>query len=95
MKLLSYFRTPLIERIELAVKQVADCRADVEYHRFMANYFLEERLAIDPHGSASLASEYARLFCKQEEHEEEHTVAQRKHRDAHAKLEALQVKKPT
>lgn len=95
MNLLSYFRTPLIERIEIAVKQVADCRADVEFHRFMANYFLEERQAIDPYISAALAIEHARLYCKQEEHEEEHTLAQRKYRDAHAKLEALQVKKST
>ena len=95
MRFLDYFRTPLIERIEITVKQVADCRADVEFHRFMADYFLEERQAIDSHASAALASEYARLYRKQEEHEEDHTLAQRKYRDARAKLEALQGKKPT
>lgn len=87
--LLHYFRTPLHERIEALVKAAAERRSDVEYHRYMREYYYDERTKITPQTSAADASEYARLFGKQEEHEAERTMAERRHNAAMAKLEAL------
>ena len=87
--LFAMFRSPLQERIEEAVKAAAERRSDVEYHRYMREYYYEERTKITPNVSAAAASEYARLFGKQEEHQEEGTKAERKHSAAKAKLEAL------
>ena len=82
-------RSPLHERIEEAVKAAAERRSDVEYHRYMREYYYEERCKITPHASATNASEFARLYTKQEEHEHEKTKAERKHDAAKAKLAAL------
>lgn len=87
--LLAMFQTPARERIEEAVKAAAERRSDVEYHRYMREYYYEERTKITPNVSAADATEYARLFRKQEEHQEEGVVAERKHNTAKAKLEAL------
>ena len=88
-KLLAMFRTPKFERIEEAVKTAAERRSDVEYHRYMREYYYEERTKITPNVSATDATEYARLFRKQEDHQEEGVIAERKHSAAKAKLEAL------
>ena len=88
-KLFDSLRTPTHERIELAVKKVADCAADVSYHRYMHDYYYEERTKITPQASAANAYEYARLFGKQEEHQVERTQAERKHAEAQAKVHAL------
>ena len=87
--LFASLRTPLAERIEEAVKTVANRRSDVEYHRYMREYFYEERTKITPNVSAAAACEYARLFQKQEEHADEQLQAERKHSEAKAKLAAL------
>lgn len=87
--LLAMFQTPVHERVEEAVKAAAERRSDVEYHRYMREYYYEERTKITPNVSAADATEYARLFRKQEEHQEEGVVAERKHNTAKAKLEAL------
>lgn len=88
-KLFDSFRTPLVERIEDAVKLVADRRSTAEYHRYMRDYYNDERGKITPQTSAADACEYARLFTKEEDHEHEHRIAQRKLNDATAKLNAL------
>lgn len=87
--LFASLRTPLHERIEEAVKAVADRRSTVDYHRYMHDYYYEERMKVSPHVSAAAASEYARLFSKQEDHAFEQLVAERKHSEAKAKLDAL------
>jgi hypothetical protein len=87
--LLAMLRSPHYERIEEAVKIAAERRSDVEYHRYMREYYYEERTKITPNVSAADATEYARLFRKQEEHQEEGVIAERKHSAAKAKLEAL------
>ena len=88
-KLLAMLQTPVHERIEQAVKTMAERRADVAYHLYMRDYYYDERTKITPQVSAADANEYARLFVKQEEHEAEGKTATRKFDAATAKVEAL------
>ena len=88
-KLFDSLRTPTHERIELAVKKVAECAADASYHAQLASYYLNQRDKINPSVSAADAYEYARLFGKHEEHTVEHAACMRKERDANAKYTAL------
>jgi hypothetical protein len=82
-------RSPSHERIEAAVKTVAERASDVQFHRHMSDYFYEERTNITPQVSAAAASEYARLYHRQEDHQAEALIAERKHSEAKARLNAL------
>ena len=86
---MTLFRAPLSERIELAVKRVADARSNIEYHRYMCDFFYQERTKITPQTSAANAYEYARLFEQQEFHAQDKIAAERKYNEAAAKLAAL------
>ena len=88
-KLLESFRAPIHERVELAVKKVAEHAADASFHAQLADYYLTERNKIEPAVTVANAYEFARLFQKYQEHTDEHTIAERKRRDAKAKYDAL------
>ena len=92
--LLTMFNAPAYERIEEAVKRVALHAADAQYHRLMRDYFYAEKAKVTPSVSVENAYEYARLFQKQQDHAEEQATAERKHREAQAKLDALRTARP-
>lgn len=81
--------TSLSERIENAAKVHATRRAEAEYHRLLAAYYLHERDKVDPYDSPDAAYRYAYLFDKQIEQEEEEKRIHQLADDAKAKLDAL------
>ena len=88
-KLIAMLAAPVHERIEEAVKRVAQYTADAQYHRLMHDYYSSEKGKLCPSVSVQKAYEFARLFEKQQEHFEEEELARRQTRDAQARLDAL------
>lgn len=88
-KLIAMLAAPAHERIEEAVKRVAQYTADAQYHRLMRDYYCNEKSKLCPSVSVQKAYEFARLFEKQQEHFEEEETAKRQMGEAQARLDAL------
>lgn len=76
------------EKLQEATHRLARCIAEVEFNRRMVAFYAKRMCEIDPRGSAKEAWEFAAVFQKRENYEDDMTIWQRKTDAAVAAVDA-------